>query len=63
MANIEDFEQIHTTSPEGWHRIGVRDATGVTHWYVETAEVDAEGRAVFEYEGEGVPGYSRPCAP
>ena len=40
---------------DGLHVAYVRTPDGLVHRYEETAELDAEGRAVFEYVGMETP--------
>jgi hypothetical protein len=47
----EGWNMVHVTSPEGWRQVKVRDESGNVHLYTETAEVDEQGRAVYEYVG------------
>jgi hypothetical protein len=47
----EGWKKIAVTDPEGWREVHAVGEDGRISRYVETAEVDADGQAVFQFIG------------
>lgn len=47
---MQNWDMVAVTSDEGWHEVHlVHPDSDVVHVYAETAEVDADGLALFRF--------------